>query len=79
MPQATERAQNAGDQQLATMGLSTPQDVRARLLHRLVSPIGPMFRLFKCPPLHSQHRPHLRLGFAFFRSLIPCSLIPSTP
>jgi len=28
--------QNAGDQQLATMGLSTPQDVRARLLHRLV-------------------------------------------
>jgi hypothetical protein len=27
---------NVGDQQLATMGLSTPQDVEARLLHRLV-------------------------------------------
>jgi hypothetical protein len=27
---------NGGDQQLATVGLSTPQDVRARLLHRLV-------------------------------------------
>jgi hypothetical protein len=38
MPQATEQAQNVGDQQLATMGLSTPQDVRARLLHRLVLP-----------------------------------------
>ena len=36
MPQATEKAQNDRDQQLAKVGLSTPQDVRARLLHRLV-------------------------------------------
>ena len=35
-PQRSHDWPNAGDQQLATMGLSTPQDVRARLLHRLV-------------------------------------------
>ena len=33
-----ENARNVRDQQLATKGLSTPQDVRARLLHRLVRP-----------------------------------------
>ena len=30
---------NVGDQQLATMGLSTPQDAIAILLHRLVRPL----------------------------------------
>jgi len=38
MPQATERAQNARDQQIAAKGLSTPQDAIAILLHRLVRP-----------------------------------------
>ena len=38
MPQATERAQNARDQQIAANGLSTPQDAIAMLLHRLVRP-----------------------------------------
>jgi hypothetical protein len=33
---SVHREPNVGDQQLATMGLSTPQAVRARLLHRLV-------------------------------------------
>jgi hypothetical protein len=36
-PQKQKRGlPSVGDQQLATMRLSTPQDVRARLLHRLV-------------------------------------------
>jgi hypothetical protein len=36
MPQATEKAQNGRDQQIAANGLSTPQDAIAILLHRLV-------------------------------------------
>ena len=33
-------SRNDGDQQLATKALSTPQDVRARLLHRFVRRLG---------------------------------------
>jgi len=36
MPQATEKAQNGGDQQLAANEFSIPQDAIASLLHRLV-------------------------------------------
>jgi hypothetical protein len=32
---------HAGNQRLATKGLSTPQEVRARLLHRLARPLWP--------------------------------------
>jgi len=38
MPQATEKARNGRDQQIAANGLSTPQDAIAILLHRLVLP-----------------------------------------
>ena len=38
---ASLEAWNDGDQQLATKGLSTPQDVRARLLHRVVRAAPP--------------------------------------
>ena len=39
MPQATEKARNACDQQIAAKGLSTPQDAIAILLHRVVMPL----------------------------------------
>ena len=56
MPQATEKAQNGGDQQLATVGLSTPQDVRARLLHRLVRRVPKLLRVVPPDDPPAAHR-----------------------